>query len=65
MKSSSTPATVTQSSVKDTLYNATTFPPSSHRHEELTDAITYMIAKYMCPIKTVSKPIKATWGSIN
>ena len=56
MKNSSTPATATQSSIKDTLYNATTSPPSSHRHKEITDAVTYMIAKDMCPINTVSDP---------
>ncbi|KAK0137902.1 Rootletin [Merluccius polli] len=56
MKSSSTPATATQSSIKETLYNATPYPPSSRRHEEITDAIAYMIAKDMCPICTVSDP---------
>ena len=56
MKSSSTPATATQSSVKDTLYNTTAYPPSSRRHKEIMDAVTYMIAKDMCPIKTVNDP---------
>ena len=56
MKSSSTPATATQSSIKDTLYNATAYPPSSDRHTEITDAITYMIAKDMCPINNVGDP---------
>ena len=56
MKSSSTPATATQSSIKDTLFNATPYPPSSHRHKEITDAVTYMIAKDMCPVNTVSDP---------
>ena len=53
---SSIPATATQSSIKDTLYNATAYPPSSHRHKEIMDAVTYMIAKDMCPINTVSDP---------
>ena len=56
MKSSSTPATTTQSSVKETLYNATAYPPSSHRHNEKTDAVSYVTAKDMCPINTVSDP---------
>ena len=46
MKSSSTPATATQSS----------YPPSSRRHKEITDAIAYIIAKDICPINTVSDP---------
>ena len=56
MKSSRASATATQSSIKDKLYNATAYPPSSCRHKEITDAITYMIAKDMCPINTVSDP---------
>ena len=56
MKSSSTPATTTQSSIKDTLYNATAYPTSSRRHKEVTDAVTFMIGKDMCPINTVSAP---------
>ena len=56
MKSSSTPVPATQSSIKDTLYSATAYPPSSHKHKELTDAITYMIAKDMFPINTISDP---------
>ena len=56
MKSSSTPVPATQSSIKDTLYSATAYPPSSHRHEEIMDAVTYVISKDMCPVNTVCDP---------
>ena len=55
-KSCWTRATATQSSVKDTFYNATTLPPDSHRHKEITDAVSYVIAKDMFPINTVIDP---------
>lgn len=36
------------------MFNAIPYLPSSQRHREITDAITYHIAKDMCPIRTVS-----------
>ncbi|XP_055053943.2 E3 SUMO-protein ligase ZBED1 [Misgurnus anguillicaudatus] len=50
----STPTTsATQSSIKDTLFSATPYPKSSERHKKITDAVSYFLAKDMCPISTV------------
>jgi len=43
----------TQTSITQTLYSASPYPPSSQRHKEITDAITYHLAKDMAPINTV------------
>ncbi|KAK0145490.1 Zinc finger BED domain-containing protein 1 [Merluccius polli] len=53
-KRASTSATVTQSSIEDTLYNATIYPTGSRRQREITEAVTFMLAKDMCPISTVN-----------
>lgn len=55
-QSASTSATRTQSSIENTLYNATPYPTGSRRHQEITEAVTFMLAKDMCPISTVSNP---------
>ncbi|KAL1252580.1 hypothetical protein QQF64_017273 [Cirrhinus molitorella] len=44
----------TQTTISGTLFNAIPYLPSSQRHREITEAITYHIAKDMCPISTVS-----------
>lgn len=49
-------ATATQSSIDDTLYNAAPYPTGSRRQREITEAVTFMLAKDMCPISTVSNP---------
>jgi tRNA (cytidine32/guanosine34-2'-O)-methyltransferase len=46
----------TQSSIEDTLYNAAPYPTGSRRHREITEAVTFMLAKDMCPISTVNDP---------
>ena len=37
-------------------HTALQYPPGSHRHKEITDAVTFMIAKDMFPFNTVSDP---------
>jgi len=41
-----------QTSITETLYNATSYPPNSSIHKEITAAITYHLAKDMAPINT-------------
>ncbi len=43
----------TQTSITQTLYGASPYPPSSQRHKEITNAIAYHLAKDMAPINTV------------
>ena len=52
----STSATATQSSIEDTLYNTAPYPTGSRRQREITETVTFMLAKDMCAISTVSKP---------
>lgn len=42
--------------IMDTLYSATPYPTSSRRYQEIMEAVTFMLAKDMCPIRTVSNP---------
>ncbi|KAI2655656.1 E3 SUMO-protein ligase ZBED1 [Labeo rohita] len=42
-----------QTSITATLHRATPYPSTSQRHSEITDAITFYLAKDMCPINTV------------
>ena len=44
---------VAQTSIKASMYSATPYASKS-RHTEITDAITFHLAKDMCPINTVS-----------
>ena len=44
----------TQTTITATLHGATTYPSTSQRHDEITDVITFYLAKDMCPINTVS-----------
>ncbi|KAL2081527.1 hypothetical protein ACEWY4_023380 [Coilia grayii] len=44
---------LTQSSITDTMFNATSYPTSSERHKTLTAAVGYFLAKDMQPINTV------------
>jgi hypothetical protein len=45
---------LTQTSKKGSLYSATLYPSRSQRHAEINNAITYHLAKDMCPINPVS-----------
>ncbi|XP_051962423.1 E3 SUMO-protein ligase ZBED1-like [Xyrauchen texanus] len=51
--SQNTSRQTTQTSITQTLYGASPYPPSSQRHKEITNAITYHLAKDMAPINTV------------
>lgn len=42
-----------QTSITETIRNATPYPPSSSRQKEITAAIAYHLAKDMAPINTV------------
>lgn len=55
-KALSTPDATGQLSIQDTLYNATTYSTSSQRHKEITNAITFFLAKNQCPINTGHNP---------
>ncbi|XP_036940317.1 E3 SUMO-protein ligase ZBED1-like [Acanthopagrus latus] len=44
----------TQTTITATLHRATPYPSTSQRHAEITDAITFYLAKDMCPISAVS-----------
>ena len=46
--------TSTQTSIKASPYIAAPYPSRSQRHPEITNAITFHLAKDMCPINTVS-----------
>ena len=46
--------TPTQTIATATLHRATPHPSTSKRHAEITDAITFYLAKDVCPINTVS-----------
>lgn len=43
----------TQTSITQTLYNATPYPDSSRRHKEITEAVTFFLAKDMASMNTV------------
>ncbi|KAK0140110.1 Zinc finger BED domain-containing protein 1 [Merluccius polli] len=43
-----------QATITATLHRATPYPSTSQRHAEITDAITFYLAKDMCPINTVN-----------
>ncbi|KAK0138123.1 Zinc finger BED domain-containing protein 1 [Merluccius polli] len=45
----------TQTSITDTLHNATPYPHNSSRSKEITEAIAYHLAKDMVPINTVER----------
>ena len=49
----STSSITSQSSIKDALYSATAYSTSSQRHKDVTHAITFYLAKDMCPVSTV------------
>ncbi|XP_057181274.1 E3 SUMO-protein ligase ZBED1-like [Triplophysa rosa] len=49
-----TQPSTTQTTIKGTLFNAIPYSPCSQRHKEITEAITYHLAKDMCPLATVS-----------
>ncbi|KAJ4945838.1 hypothetical protein JOQ06_023516 [Pogonophryne albipinna] len=51
---STSSTTSSQSSIQDALYRATAYATSSQRHRDITGAITFHIAKDMCPVSTVS-----------
>ncbi|CAI5637539.1 unnamed protein product, partial [Oreochromis niloticus] len=55
-KLSTTPASSSQTSIHATLYNATKYPTSSQRHKEITNAVTFFLAKEHCSINTVNNP---------
>lgn len=44
-----------QTSIKVTLFNATLYPTTSLRRKEITEAITFHLAKDMAPVTTVEK----------
>ena len=44
----------TQTTITATLHRAVAYPSTSQRHAEITDAISFYLAKDMCPINTVS-----------
>ncbi|XP_073488853.1 E3 SUMO-protein ligase ZBED1-like [Aquarana catesbeiana] len=44
-----------QTSIEVTLFNATLYPTTSLRHKEITEAITFHLAKDMAPVTTVEK----------
>lgn len=54
--STSATATATQSSIEDTLSNAAPYLTGSRLQREITEAVTFMLAKDMCPISTVCNP---------
>ncbi|XP_033995699.1 zinc finger BED domain-containing protein 1-like [Trematomus bernacchii] len=51
---STSSTTSSQSSIQDALHRATAYATSSQRHRDITGAITFHIAKDMCPVSTVS-----------
>ena len=53
-KKSSESHPTTQTSITDTLHNATPYPRYSSRSKEITDAIAYHLAKDMVPINNSS-----------
>lgn len=54
--STSVSDTATQLSIQATLYNAAPYPTSSRRHKEITNSITFFLAKDQCAINTVENP---------
>ena len=44
----------TQTTITATLHQAIPYPSTSQRHAEITDAISFYLAKDICPINTVS-----------
>ena len=44
----------TQTTITATLHQAEPYPSTSQRHAEITDAMSFYLAKVMCPINTVS-----------
>ncbi|XP_039903045.1 E3 SUMO-protein ligase ZBED1-like [Simochromis diagramma] len=55
-KPSTTHASSSQTSIHATMYNATKYPTSSQRHKEITNAVTFFLAKDHCSINTVDTP---------
>lgn len=53
MATTPTTSTQSQTSISDTLYNATPYLSNSDRHKKITAAIGYFSAKDMHPIRTV------------
>ena len=44
----------TQTTITETVHRAVPYPSTSQRHAEITDAISFCLAKDMCPINTVN-----------
>lgn len=46
-----------QSPIKDTHFSPTSYPSTSEKHKNITDAVEYILAKDMCPISMVETEV--------